>query len=299
MLKKAWFNYYIIMVYDCIIIGMGPAGLSAAIYLSRANKKVLVIGDYNKIWNKDVVINNYFGTGQVRGDELMEKGLSQAKGFGAEIILGLATKASINEKGLFIITAEGKEFIGKKLIIATGSAAVKKEIVNQEDFIGRGVSFCVPCDGFFFKDKKVGVIGSQDYALSEAIELLNYSKDVTLLSNGKDLLFDKKLLEKNGIRFDGSKIERIIGDKKVAAIKTLNGEKAFDGLFIASGSADSNDLARMLGVIVEDGKIIVDSSMKTNIPGVYAAGDCTKGIGQIATAVSKGAIAGMAATKEV
>ncbi len=287
------------MIYDCIIIGLGPAGLSAAIYLARSGKKVLAIGKHNKIWSKDVVINNYFGTGQVNGEALMEKGLSQAKGFGAEIILSLATKASMNEDGLFAITANEKEYVGKRLIIATGSAAAKREIINQDDFVGRGVSFCVPCDGFFFKGKKVGVVGNQDFALSEAVELLSYSKDVTLLSNGKTLDFDKKLLDDNGIKFDDSRIDKIIGDKKVRAILTNNGEKAFDGLFIASGSADSNDLARMLGVIVEEGKVIVDSSMKTNIAGVYAAGDCTKGIGQIATAVSKGAVAGMAVSKEV
>lgn len=288
----------VLMNYDVAIIGKGPAGLSAGIYLARANKKVVIIGKANKIYKKDVIINNYFGTGQITGFDLMKKGEGQAKDFGIDIIDGLVTKLS-GADGAFELVAEGKNYSAKKIIIATGSAAAKKEIINQDDFVGRGVSFCVPCDGFFFKGKKVGVVGNAEFALDEAVELLNYTKDVTLLSNGKSLAFGKNLLDDKGIKFDDSKIEKIIGDKKVGAILTNNGEKSFDGLFIASGNADSNDLAKMVGIIVEEGKIVVDSSMMTNIAGIYAAGDCTKGVGQIATAVSKGAVAGMAVSKGV
>ncbi|MFA5333932.1 MAG: FAD-dependent oxidoreductase [Candidatus Nanoarchaeia archaeon] len=286
------------MIYDCVIVGRGPAGLSAAIYLARAGKKVLVIGGLNKIWNSEVKINNYFGIGEMTGKALMEKGEAQAEGFGAQIIDALVTKVTINDKGVFACTANSKEYFGKKLLISTGSAAMKKEIVNQDDFIGRGVSFCVPCDGFFFKDKKVIVVGNSEYALEEAIELLDYTKDVTIVTNGKKLNFDKKLLDKR-IKFEEYAIEKIIGDKKVKGIKTNKNEIVLDGIFIASGNADSSDLARMLGVISENNKIIVDENMKTNIPGVFAAGDCTPGFGQIATAVAKGAVAGMAISKEV
>ncbi|MFA5303888.1 MAG: FAD-dependent oxidoreductase [Candidatus Nanoarchaeia archaeon] len=286
------------MIYDCIIIGRGPAGLSAAIYLARANKKVLVIGGLNKIWNSEVKINNYFGTGEMTGKALMEKGQKQAEGFGAEILDALVTKVGVDDRGLFACLANAKEYFSKKLLISTGSSAAKKEISNQDDFVGRGVSFCVPCDGFFFKDKKVIVVGNSDYALEEAIELLNYTKDVTLVTNGKKLSFDTKLLNKN-IKFEEYSIEKIIGSKKVEGIKTSKGEIKIDGIFIASGNADSNDLARMLGVISENNKILVDSNMKTNIPGIFAAGDCTPGFGQIATAVAKGAIAAVNISKEV
>lgn len=287
------------MIYDCVIIGRGPAGLSAAIYLARANKKVIVIGKENKIWKPEVKINNYFGTGEVTGKALMEKGQKQAEGFGAQILDALVTKVGLNEKGLFACTANGKEYLSKKLLIATGSSAAKKEISNQEDFVGRGVSFCVPCDGFFFKNKKVIVVGNSEYALEEAIELLNYTLDVTIVSNGKKVSFDKKLLENKGIKFEDYIIEKILGTKKVEGVKTNKEEIKVDGIFIASGNADANDLARMLGVISENNKIIVDSDMKTNIPGVYASGDCTKGLGQVATAVAKGAIAAVNITKEV
>jgi thioredoxin reductase (NADPH) len=287
------------MSYDCVIIGRGPAGLSAAIYLSRANKKVLVIGEKNKIWSKDVIINNYFGTGELTGKDLMEKGKAQAKSFGTKIIKGLVTKVTINDEGLFTSLVNGKEYDSKKLLISTGSAVFKKEISNQENFIGKGVSFCVPCDGFFFKDKKVIVVGNSDYALEEAIELLNYTKDITLFSNGKKLDFDKKLLTSKGIKFEDSVIEKIIGSKKVEGIKTNNKKLNVDGIFIASGDADSNDLARMLGLLVKNNKIVVDANMKTNLPGIFAAGDCTSGFGQVATAVSKGAIAGLTISKEV
>ena len=128
---------------------------------------------------------------------------------------------------------------------------------------------------------------------------MNYTKDITLFSNGKKLLFDKSLLEKRGIKFDNSKIEKILGEKKVSAIKTINGEIHCEGIFIASGNADSNDLAKMLGLDSKNGKLIVDESMRTSIPGIFAAGDCTPGIGQISTAVAKGAIAGITISKEV
>ncbi|MDD4353152.1 MAG: FAD-dependent oxidoreductase [Candidatus Nanoarchaeia archaeon] len=287
------------MIYDCVIIGRGPAGLSAAIYLARANKKVLVIGKENKIWKNEVNINNYFGIGEITGKLLMEKGEAQAKSFGTEILNSLVTKISVDEKGLFNCLANSKEFTSKKLLIATGSSAAKKEIINQEDFIGRGVSFCVPCDGFFFKNKKVIVIGNGEYALEEAIELLNYTNDVTLVSNGKKLSFDKKLLDDKEIKFEEFIIEKIIGEKKVEGIKTNKEELKIDGIFIASGNADSNDLARMLGLLVENNKIIVNSEMKTNLSGVFAAGDCTPGFGQIATAVAKGAVAGLTISKEI
>jgi len=286
-------------MYDAIIIGMGPAGLSAAIYLARANKKVLVIGENNKIWKPEVKINNYFGVGEISGNKLMEKGETQAKSFGAEIIKGLVTKAELTDNNSFKCLANSKEYLSKKLLIATGASVAKKEVINQDDFIGKGVSFCVPCDGFFFKDKKVLVIGNAEYALEEAIDLLSFTKDVTLSGNGKDLKFDNKLLKNKGIKLENYKIEKIMGDKKVTGVKTDKGEAKFDGVFIASGTADSNDLARMLGLAVDNYKVIIDSNMKTNLNGVFAAGDCTKGLPQISKAVYEGSVAAMAIIKEL
>ncbi|MDD5499542.1 MAG: FAD-dependent oxidoreductase [Candidatus Nanoarchaeia archaeon] len=286
-------------MHDAIIIGMGPAGLSAAMYLARANKKVLVIGELNKIWKKEVIVNNYFGTGEITGEKLMEKGLAQAKEFGAEIIKGLVTKIEISEKGFFKCLANGLEHIGKKLLIATGSALPKKEVINQDEFIGKGVSFCVPCDGFFFKDKKVAVIGSEGYALVEAIDLLNYTKNIILITNGKKIGFGKEELKKNNIILKEEKIEKILGEKKVEALKTNKGIIAVDGVFIASGAADSNDFAKMIGVVVENNKVVVDSNMKTNLPGIFAAGDCVKGIAQISKAVYEGFVAAISIIGEL
>jgi thioredoxin reductase (NADPH) len=287
------------MIYDCIIIGRGPAGLSAAIYLARASKKVLVIGQENKIWKKEVKINNYFGAGEITGKELMERGEGQAKGFGAEIINGLISKVSVNDKGLFDCLADEKQYVGKKLLVASGLSAPKKEIGNQDEFIGRGVSFCAACDGFFFRGKKVIVVGNDEYALKEAIELLDYTKDVTLISNGKKLGFDKKLLEKKGIKFEDLVVEKILGSRKVEGIEANGKEIKIGGIFMALGSASSSDFAEMLGLKAENNKILTDNEMRTNVAGVFAAGDCTPGVSQIVTASAKGAIAGLAISKEV
>lgn len=282
-------------MYDAVIIGRGPAGLTAAIYLARAGKRVLVIGGENKIWNKNVVINNYFGVKEVNGEELMIRGEEQAKSFGAEIKKGLVFKVLVKEDK-FVVKA-GKDYECRNLLIATGKALTKKEVSNEEDYVGKGVSYCVSCDGFFFKNKKVFVVGNEEYALEEAVELLNYTKDVTLVSNGKKLKFDESELEEKGIKFKNFSIEKIKGEDSVESVVTSEGVFEVNGLFIMSGSADSNDFARMMGVIVEKGKIKVDENMKTNMSFVWAAGDCTKGLAQIATAVGEGAIAGTSIIK--
>ncbi|PIU88811.1 NAD(P)/FAD-dependent oxidoreductase [archaeon CG06_land_8_20_14_3_00_37_11] len=277
-------------MFDAVIIGKGPAGLTAGIYLCRAGRKAVIIGKDNKIWNKDVRINNVFGLGEVTGMDLMVKGEAQAKSFGAEIVNDLIVKVEMKSDNFRAVTAKGEEFIGKKLLIATGAPA-KKKIANENDFIGKGVSYCVSCDGFFFKDKKVFVAGNSEFALREAVELLDYTKDVTIISNGKKLLFDKELLDNKGIKFDDSKIIKITGKEVVAGIKTNKGVVKIDGLFVALGDASSWDLANMLGVIVKNNEILADNNMRTNVNNVWAAGDCTPGLKQVITAMAKGGIA--------
>lgn len=282
---------------DVIIIGKGPAGLSAGLYLSRANKKVVIIGKNNIIWNKDVKINNYLGTGRITGKKLMENCLKQTKSFGSKIVDELIDKVEI-KVDKFVVHANNKSYESKNLIIATGSPRIKKEISNEEDFIGKGVSYCVPCDGFFFKNKKVFLIGTNKYAEIEALELLNYSKDVTLVTNGKELKLDKKKLLDNGIKIETFKIEKIMEGEKVEKVKTSKGEKNVEGIFICSGDIDSNDLAKTIGIITKENLIVVDKDMKTNVPYIFAIGDCTPGLKQIAVAVSKGAIAATTIIKE-
>jgi thioredoxin reductase (NADPH) len=283
-------------MYDVIIIGRGPAGYSAGIYLARAGRKVLIIGKWNKIWDKSVKINNYFGVGETNGLELMEAAEAQVKGFGAKIIDSLVTKVESGDN--FKVFAD-KIYEGKNLLIATGAPIQKKVIPNESDFIGRGVSYCVPCDGFFFKNKKVFVIGNTGFAVSEAIELLDYTKDVTLVTNGlSDEGIDKLLLKRKGVKIKNFKIDKIVGDKKLEGVITSKGELKVDGLFITSGDAGSSDFSRMLGVLIKEGKIKVDDNMMTNVQYVWAAGDCTKGVQQIATAVGEGAIAGLSIIKE-
>jgi thioredoxin reductase (NADPH) len=283
-------------MFDVIIIGRGPAGYAAGIYLSRAGRKVLIIGGENKIWNKNVIINNYFGVKELKGEELMLIGEEQVKGFGAEIVNDLIVKAEV-ENDKFAVTGD-KKYECRNLLIATGAPVKKKEISNEEDYVGKGVSYCVACDGYFFKNKKVFVVGNAEYALQEAIELLDYTKDVTIVSNGKEFEFDKKLSMDKMIKTDNFKIEKIIGEGVVKAVVTNEGEKPVDGLFIMSGSASSTDFARMMGLELENDKIKVDENNKTNMDFVWAAGDCTPGLQQISTAVGEGATAATNIIKE-
>ncbi|MBN1923592.1 MAG: NAD(P)/FAD-dependent oxidoreductase [Nanoarchaeota archaeon] len=278
-------------MYDVIIIGRGPAGLSAAIYLCRAGRKVLVIGEENQIWKDSVKINNFFAAGEITGRKLMEKGQKQAEGFGAKVINGLVTKVEAEDESFKVFSE--KNYDCKNLIIATGSAKKMSEISNEKNYVGKGVSYCVSCDGFFFKNKKVFVVGNTSFALAEAEDLLDYTKDVTIVTNGKKPEFKTKKF-----KIEEYKIEKIMGEKLVDSVKTSKGTVKVDGLFIAAGNASANDLAKMLGVIIEADKVKADEDMKTNVPFVWAAGDCTKGLGQVSTAVSKGVVAAASIIKE-
>ncbi len=279
-------------MYDVIIIGRGPAGLAATIYLCRADKKVLIIGKENAIWKESVKVNNYFALGDTNGKKLMEDGEKQARKFGAEVINALVTKVEMKKTG-FVVLAD-KEYKSKNLLIATGRAVKKPEIINEKDYVGKGVSYCVACDGFFFKNKKVIVVGNTNFALQEAEDLLDYTKDITIITNGK-----KPEFKTSKFKVDECKINKIIGEKVIKFIDTSKGEIEVSGVFIASGDAGAGDLARMLGVVMdENGKIKVDANNKTSMEYVWAAGDCTPGLAQISVAVGEGATAATSILKE-
>jgi thioredoxin reductase (NADPH) len=288
--------------YETIIIGVGPAGLSAAIYTSRAKIKTLVIGKQgeSQLW-KAHAIENYFGIESIQGKDLLVKGIEQATKFGAEVKEGEVVNIK-NKEGFVVKTAKGQEYQAKTLILTTGMPIKLSGIANEEKFTGKGVHYCVVCDGFFYKDKKVAVIGSQNYAAEQAIELLTYTKDVTLISNGKEFQFDQKYkdaLEKNNIELMSNKIISFEGEKKVEKIKTEQGDLEFDGFYMAIGSAGAADFAKKFGIELKGNTIVVDREGKTNVPGIYAAGICTGGVSQVATAVGEGCTAAMSVIKQL
>ena len=276
---------------DVIIIGHGPAAVSAALYLRRAQKSVALIGRDMGALQKAEKIENYFGLpAPMSGIELAETGLSQAKNLGAEIIS--AEVFDITYDGDFLLTSSVGEHRAKAVILATGAARKAPAISGLKEFEGRGVSYCAVCDAFFYRGKTVGVLGSGEFALHELSHLLNVCEKAYLLTNGAPA--PESLPPKTTAVSEP--IAEIIGESVVTAVKLKNGEEiALSGVFVAQGSAAAADFARKMGIEVANGSIVADTDMKTAIDGVFAAGDCTGGFLQVATAVSEGAKAAMSA----
>lgn len=268
------------MRFDSIIIGGGPAGITAAVYIARAGFSCAVIDDGRSSLLKTDKIENYYGFDTVSGKELFEKGIAQAERLGVKV--QKAQVLSVDFEDMFAVLTSEEKLYAKTVVIATGSGIKGKKIKGEEEFEGRGVSRCAVCDGFFFKGKNVAVIGDGEFALHEADVLLGVCGSVTLLSNGKDITSDK-------FKVITDKISHIIGENTVSGVVLENGEEIpFDGVFIANGVPSAADFALRTGISENRGVIVTDENMKTSIPGIFAAGDCTIAPKQIATAVYSG-----------
>ena len=268
------------MRFDSIIIGGGPAGITAAVYIARAGFSCAVIDDGRSSLLKTDKIENYYGFDTVSGKELFEKGIAQAERLGVKV--QKAQVLSVDFEDMFAVLTSEEKLYAKTVVIATGSGIKGKKIKGEEEFEGRGVSRCAVCDGFFFKGKNVAVIGDGEFALHEADVLLGVCGSVTLLSNGKDITSDK-------FKVITDKISHIIGENTVSGVVLENGEEIpFDGVFIANGVPSAADFALRTGISENNGVIVTDENMKTSVPGIFAAGDCTSSPKQIATAVYSG-----------
>ncbi|VVB81407.1 Sulfide dehydrogenase subunit alpha [uncultured archaeon] len=284
-------------MHDVIIIGRGPAGLSAAIFTSRAQLKTLVIGKKEKsqlIYAKHV--ENYFGFPEgIDGDKLLQIGAEQAKKFGADIIE--EEVINIKKKKTFTIkTSDGKNLEAKTIIIATGIPIQWAGIKNEKELLGKGVHTCASCDGPMYKGKKIAVIGNGNYAAEDALELTSYTKDVTLISHGPKFTFNSKLeeqLKKNNIKLKVARAKEFVADKFLRKIIFEDGEEAFDGAFLACGTAGATTFASKLGIETKDGLIKVDENGMTSVQGVFAAGNCMGACRQIAKNVGDGCNAGV------
>lgn len=290
--------------YDVIIIGTGPAGLSAAIYTARAELNTLVLGktDNAQLW-KAHAIENYFGVESMHGHDMLELGVKQAERFGAEIIEEEAVSIKQKDKAFAVKTADDKEYTAKAIVLATGMPIILSGIKNEEKFTGKGVHYCVVCDGFFCKGKKIAVIGHSNYAAEEAIELLTYTKDVTIISNDKEFDFSpemKKNIEKSKIKLMKNQITAFEGSKKIEKLITREGkELKFDGVFMGLGSATAASFAKTFGIETKGNTVIIDREGKTNVPGVYAAGACTGSVSQVSACVGEGCTAAMGVIKQI
>ena len=273
-----------------VIIGQGPAGISAALYAVRGGADVTVIANGAGALARAGLIQNYYGFEDgISGRELIEAGVRQAEKLGVRMVRGELFGIEYGEEGFAVKTSAGTLDAGA-VVIACGTQRNTPPIAGIDAFDGRGVSYCAVCDAFFFRGKKVGVVGSGAYAASEYEVLKGVIQDVTALTNGEAPQFS--------LPCDTRKIARLEGGDALERVVFEDGSaEAFDGLFIACGTAGAFELSRKLGLETANGKIVTDERRATNVPGIFAAGDCTAGMQQIAKAVCDGMIAGTEALK--
>jgi thioredoxin reductase (NADPH) len=300
-------------VYDLIIIGSGPAGLTASIYASRYKVKHLVIGkESGGQANEAHKVENWPGTISISGFELLRKMREHAEKLEAKILMDSVSSIKKSDD-IFEITTHTSQYRAKNIILASGMEYRKLEIPGETEFKGKGVSYCPTCDAAFFKDKVVAVAGGGNSAGSAALLLAQYADQVYLVYRGEKLKVDPAYQEKISAEekievIFSTNIKEIMGEKAVEKIildKDWNGsgELAVQGVFIEIGSEPGVEIAGQLGVETdEQGYIKVDSGQNTNIAGVWAAGDATDGsnkLRQIVTACAEGAVAAGSAYKKL
>lgn len=280
---------------NVVIIGSGPAGVSAALYTARAGIDTTVLTRGSGALARAEGIENYYGVpGPVSGAELERRGIEGAKAVGVKFVEAEAVGLTFTDK-LTVETLSG-DWPADAVILATGASRTAPPIPGLKALEGHGVGYCATCDAFFYRGKDVAVMGSGEYALHEASALLPLAKSVTLLTGGAPLTasFPSEIAVRT------EKVEAILGEEagKVTGVRLAGGEElALDGVFVALGVAGSTALARKMGAEVDGNRIVVDEHMMTTIPGLFAAGDCTGGLLQVAKAVYEGAMAGNEAAK--
>ena len=290
-------------MYDVIIIGAGPAGISASLYTIRGNLKTLIIYKEKSALEKAQKIENYYGfENGINGEELYKTGIEQAKNLGVEILEEEVTNIQIDfietdkkqSEQIFKVETLNNEFKAKSVILATGNKKNKPNIDRIDEYEGRGISYCAVCDGFFYRNKDVAVIGNGDYAISEAMDLQNVAKSIKILTNGKQI----PEYRAENVDIINKEIKEVNGYNKIEEIEFKDNSKIkIDGIFVAQGVAGSTEFAKKLGAKIENDKIAVNENMETSIKGLYACGDCTGGLYQISKAVYEGTKAGLQVIK--
>lgn len=287
-------------MYDVIIIGRGPAGLSASLYTVRANLKTLIIGKYESRLLKAEKIDNYFGfSSSVAGEQLLSAAEQQAQRFGAEIVEDEVI--AMEKEDFFKVTASKQKYMAKALLLATGQPQKKVNIGNLSEFEGKGVSYCATCDGFFYNNLKVGVLGFKDYAVHEATDLLANTRDIVIYTNGRELEISEAFRDAaKQFSVNTKPVVKIDGGEFLQRIHFNDGtSEELDGLFIAYDSASTLDFARKMGILADGSTLVVDRKQQTNLEGVFAAGDCASDLKQVSVAVGQGAVAGKAIVEYV
>ena len=301
------------MMYDTMIIGAGPAGMTAALYAARSNLKVALLerGIYGGQMNNTAEIENYPGYARISGPELAEKMFEPLENLGVEHLFGQVEKIEDHGDYKKIIT-EDESFETKTVILASGANHRHLGVPGEEEYNSRGVSYCAVCDGAFFRDEDLLVVGGGDSAVEEAIFLTRFAKSVTIVHR-RDQLRAQKLLQERAFANEkisfiwDSVVKEIKGDdRRVTSVVFKNvktgqsSESDFGGVFVYVGLDPVSDFVKDLGICDEAGWIVTDQHMKTAIEGIYAIGDVRqKDLRQITTAVGDGAVAGQEVYKYI
>ena len=300
------------MMYDTMIIGAGPAGMTAALYAARSNLKVALLerGIYGGQMNNTAEIENYPGYARISGPELADKMFEPLENLGVEHLFGQVEKIEDHGNYKKIITEDGA-FETKTVILASGANHRHLGVPGEEEYNSRGVSYCAVCDGAFFRDEDLLVVGGGDSAVEEAIFLTRFAKSVTIVHR-RDQLRAQQLLQERAFANEkinfiwDSVVKEIKGENRVESVVIENvktnqvTEHAFGGVFIYVGLDPVSDFTKDLQIQDESGWIVTDDHMKTSVAGVFAVGDVRqKDLRQVTTAVGDGAIAGQEAYKYI
>lgn len=293
------------MVYDIIVIGGGPAGLTAAVYARRANKTVLVMekGTFGGQITSSPKVENIPGFVSVSGNEFGEALMGQAMELGAEV--ECLEALSVTDGEIKTVTTDDGDYQARAIIVATGTKHRLLGLEREEDFIGNGISFCAVCDGAFYADKTVAVIGGGNSALQEAILLSKTCEKVYVVQNldyftGEEKLIEELKATENIVSITGAVVAELLGDDELSGIKIKRGdaveELKIDGMFTAIGLIPQNEIFASLIKLNDYGYVDSGEDCLTTAEGIFVAGDCrSKRIRQVATAAADGAVAALAA----